>query len=220
MKSRRRTNIRGISSQEPESLPGPEAENTVSIELDSIMDEFLIRTRRLLVIGTIDEVMSAHICSYLQLYSLTNEPVYMYINSPGGCLVSGYAIIDQMLACRCPIHTIVRGCAYSMGGMIAAYGEKKHRYATPNSSLMLHSATVCSPPDSIERHLSATEHMKTDYARKIDHLSKRLKIKPKKLIELLKDTEWMSPEQAIKIGLIDSLWTPQMEQAVDGSFPS
>ena len=152
------------------------------------------------------------------MFSLKKEPVYLYINSQGGCLSSGYAIIDQMLACRCPIYTIVRGQAHSMGAMIAAFGTKGYRYSTPNSSIMLHSVVIQTPPESIDRHTRMINYAKEDYLRKVTNLAKRLKLTAKQLTELMNQTEWMSPKQAIKVGLIDGIWTPRMEQAVDGDL--
>lgn len=191
---------------------------SVSIQLDELVDEFLIKTRRLLVVGEIDEILSTHVCSYLQLFSLGLEPVYMYINTPGGCLASGYAIIDQMLACRCPIHTIVRGQAHSMGAMIATFGAKGHRYATPNSSLMLHSVIIQNASGAIEQHEEMIEYLRDDYRHKVTSLAKRMKITTKQLFEIMKTTKWMSPKQAIKIGVIDKIWTPKMEKSVNKVF--
>lgn len=200
---------------EPETECEIEVEPAMAIQLDEIVEELLIRTRRLMVVGEVNEIMSTHICSYLQLFSLKPDPVFMYINSPGGCLSSGYAIIDQMAACKCPIYTIVRGQGYSMAAMIAAFGAKGHRYSTPNSSMMLHSVMVQNGPDSIERHGQMTQYIEDDYKRKVSDLARRMKLNAKQLRELMQQTSWMSPKQAIKIGLIDGIWTPRMEQAVN-----
>jgi len=66
---------------EPETECPVEPELAMPIQLDEIVEEFMVRTRRLLVVGEINEIASTHICSYLQLFSLRKEPVYMYINS-------------------------------------------------------------------------------------------------------------------------------------------
>jgi ATP-dependent Clp protease protease subunit len=189
--------------------------SVVPLQLDEIVDDFLIRTRRLLLVGEIDEIASAHICSYLQMFSTNKKPIYLYINSQGGCLASGYAIIDQMLACRCPIYTIVRGLAHSMSAIIAAFGTKGHRYSTPNSSIMLHSVIVQNSPEPIDHHKEMIVYVEEDYHEKVRNLSKKLKLNAKELIELMNKTRWMSPRQAIKIGLIDGIWTPRMEQSIN-----
>jgi len=184
------------------------------LQRDEVLEEFLIRTRRLLIVGEINDVMSAYICSYLQLFSEEKKPVYIYINSPGGCLASGYAIIDQMLTCNYPVYTIVRGQGYSMGAVIAAFGTKGCRYATRNSSLMLHSVVVQNVSESIERHGKMTKYIEDDYNRKMADIARRSKLTKKQLTKLMDDTSWMSPNQAVKIGIIDGIWTPRMEQSI------
>lgn len=192
-----------------------EAEAPASVQLDEIIEDFLLRTRRLLVVGEVNEMMSTYVCSYIQLFSMKKGPIYMYINSPGGCLSDGYAIIDQMLACSCPITTIVRGQGHSMGAMIAAFGTKGCRYATPNSSLMLHSMLIQNLGSSVEQHAEMTEYIQHDYRRKMVELAKRMKMTACKLTELMAKTRWMIPQQAIDIGLIDGIWTPRMEKSLD-----
>lgn len=193
-----------------------ETESIIPLQFDEIVDDFLVRTRRLLLVGEIDEIASAHICSYLQVFSLKREPIYLYINSPGGCLASGYAIIDQMLSCRCPIYTIIRGQAHSMSAIIAAFGTKGHRYSMPNSSIMLHSIVIQNSLEYINPHTEMVDYVRKDYLNKINDLAKRLKLTQKQLMELMDRTMWMSPKQAIKIGLIDGIWTPYMEQSIVG----
>jgi ATP-dependent Clp protease protease subunit len=195
-----------------------QSNTVVPLHFDEAIEDFLIKTRRILVIGEIDEISSTHICSQLQLLSLTKDPIYMYINSPGGCLGSGYAIVDQMLSCNCPVYTIVRGHGHSMGAIIAAFGTTGYRHATPSSCLMLHSMIIRSSSDSIDRHDEMVKYFKEDYLRKTVDLAKRLRINIKQLTELMNKAKWMTPKQAIKIGLIDRIWTPQMETAIDRKF--
>lgn len=207
-KKRHYRGLKAIEDVEDEECGGP-------IFFDEIMEEFMIRTRRVLVIGVINDISSTHICNSLQLLSLNDSPIYMYINSPGGCISSGYAIIDQMLACKCDVYTIVRGQGYSMGAIIAAFGTLGCRYATPNSSMMLHSIIVHSSPSSIEQHNEIAEYLKLDYERKVAGLAKRLKVNKKRLLDLMQKTEWMGPDRAIEVGLIDGIWTPKMERSLN-----
>lgn len=199
---------------DPETEPAIHNEASITIPLDEQVEDFLIKTRRLLLIGEVDEIASANICSYLQMFSLSKEPVYLYISSPGGCLSSGYAIIDQMLACRCPVYTIIRGLAHSMSAIIATFGQKGHRYSTPNSSIMLHSPIIQNSPDSIERYTKMVTYIKEDWDKKVADIAKRSKLSFKQLVDLMEETKWMTPKQAVGFGLLDGIWTPSMEQAV------
>lgn len=191
-----------------------EPETSISIQFDALIEEFLTQTRRILVVGIIDEMSSIHICNYLQLFSLSKAPIYMYINSPGGCLTSGYAIIDQMLSCRGPVCTIVRGQAHSMGAIIATFGTKGQRYATPNSSLMLHSIVLQGSAESIDKHNTMLSYLNQDYQEKIRAMAKRTKLTKKQLSTIMEETKWMSPRIAMELGLIDGLWTPAMEKRI------
>jgi len=208
--------------KEPDDIecdcPVCRGEIDMSIPLDGMIEDFLIQTRRIVLVGEVNEISSTHVCNYLQMYSLTNEPIYIYINSPGGDVPAGYAIIDQIKASQCPIYTIVRGQAHSMGAMITAFGSKGHRYAMPNASFMLHSLVIHTPPDPIDHHASMMDYLKEDCHRKIVDLARRLKINAEQLEKLMNNTRWMSSKQALKIGLIDRIWTPHMEQMINKKF--
>lgn len=65
-----------------------------------------------------------------------NEPIHIYISSPGGSVSDGFAIIDVMKNCSCEIHTYCLGLAASMGALIFLCGDK--RYMLENSQIMLH----------------------------------------------------------------------------------
>lgn len=194
-----------------------EVEISSTIMVDEMVEDYLLRTRRIWIAGEVTESMAIHVCSYLQMFSLTNKPIYLYIHSPGGCVSSGYAIIDQMQACKCDIYTVVKGHAHSMGAIIAAFGKKGCRYAAPNSSMMLHSMMMYSQPDTIDRHSVMVDFVQDDYVRKVKMLARRTKLTSKRLLLLMNETKWMSPKQAIKIGLIDGIWTPQLERSLNES---
>lgn len=186
-----------------------------SIYSNERIEDFLIGTRRISIVGKIDEVLSANVCDRLQMLSVIKEPIYIYVNSPGGCLSSGYAIIDQMSISQCPIYTIVRGQAHSMGAIIAAYGDKGCRYAMSNSSIMLHGLIIQDSPGSLDQYKEMITYSENDFRRKMKNLAGRLKLSTKQLMGLLEKTKWMSPKQAIKIGLIDGIWNKRLEQTAN-----
>lgn len=77
-----------------------------------------------------------------QLLFLNNEdpekPIYLYIDSPGGSVMAGLALVDIMHFISAPVYTICLGTAASMGAVILSAGEKGHRYALPCSSILVH----------------------------------------------------------------------------------
>merc|ERR1712232_87049 len=70
----------------------------------------------------------------------SNKPIYLYINSPGGSVISGLAIYDTMQHIKSPVITINVGLAASMASFLLAAGEKGKRLALPHSRIMIHQA--------------------------------------------------------------------------------
>lgn len=68
----------------------------------------------------------------------SRTPIKLYVNSPGGSVSAGLAIYDTMQYISAPVHTFAMGMAASMGSLLLAGGEKGHRYALKNSSVMIH----------------------------------------------------------------------------------
>lgn len=90
-----------------------------------------------------DEVnhQSASITIAQLLFLEAEDPkkdIVMYINSPGGEIQSGLAIMDAMNHIKCDVSTICTGMAASMGAMILSQGTKGKRYCLPNSEVMIH----------------------------------------------------------------------------------
>lgn len=206
---------KGRRGCEEDEVTGTDLLSSLS-DIDGDLTEiFLEQTRRILVVGEIDEFVSLHVNSQLQRFSTSNKPVYMYISSPGGHLIDGYAIIDQMQLSPFPIYTIVRGQAHSMAAIIAAYGTRKCRFITPRSSVMLHSILFDLSMNSIEQQQKAFQYVRNDYETLIIDLANRIHLTPKKLTALMKETHWMDAREAIKVGIVDGIWTPKMEHTVN-----
>ena len=67
-----------------------------------------------------------------------DQDIYMYINSPGGSVSAGFAIMDTMNFIKCDVCTLCYGMAASMGAFLLAAGAKGKRQALPNSEIMIH----------------------------------------------------------------------------------
>ena len=70
------------------------------------------------------------------------EPIFVYINSPGGEVHSGYAIFDTLRFIEAPVVTIVTGLAASMGSIIALAAPLERRFALPNAKFLIHQPSV------------------------------------------------------------------------------
>jgi len=100
----------------------------------------LLRERVIMLYGGINDAVAS--LSVAQLLFLeaeeTQKPIHLYVNSPGGSVTAGMAIYDTMQYISSPVHTYCIGQACSMGSLILAAGERGHRQALPNSSIMIH----------------------------------------------------------------------------------
>ena len=71
-----------------------------------------------------------------------DKEIYFYINSPGGSITDGMAIVDTMNYIKCPVETVCVGLAASMGAVLLTAGEKGKRFAMPNSEIMIHQPLI------------------------------------------------------------------------------
>ena len=135
-----------------------------------------------------------------------DKEISFYINSPGGSITDGMAIVDTMRYIKCPISTICVGMAASMGAVLLACGNKGKRFATPNSEIMIHqpliSGGLSGQATEIKIH---ADHILRTRSRLNTLLSEQT---GQDLATIEKDTErdnYMLAEEALKYGLIDGI---------------
>lgn len=165
----------------------------------------LLKDRVIMLSGEINDNLANVIVSCLLfLDSESNEPISIYINSPGGSVTSGLEIIDTMNYISSPVETICLGCAMSMAAVILACGQKGRRYALPNSEVMIHQPSGGFEGKEIDVHIYATrleKLKKTLY----DILANRTG-KSFKEIEAASERDcFMSSIEAQKFGIIDQI---------------
>ena len=100
----------------------------------------LLKDRIVFVGGEIDDNMANAIVGQL-LFLQAQDPkreVSMYINSPGGSVTAGLAILDTMKMVKCPVATYCVGQASAMGASLLAAGEGGRRFALPHARIMVH----------------------------------------------------------------------------------
>ena len=162
---------------------------------------------RIVFLGTpINDEISNVIISQL-LFLAAEDPdkdIYLYINSPGGILTSGLALYDAIQWVKPDVSTICFGQASSMGAVLLASGAEGKRYALPHARIMLHQ-----PWGGIEGQASDIAIQAKEIVRMRKVLDEILKHHTgQSLDKIQQDTErdfFMSPEQAIKYGIIDEV---------------
>lgn len=165
----------------------------------------LIKDRILFLNGEVEDVAcSTLIAQLLYLSSVDNRDISMYINSPGGDVVSGLGVIDTMNFIPCDISTTCVGMAASMGAVLLSCGTKGKRYVLPHSRVMIHSVA-----SGFKGHTADIKIEMEQTLRCQDDLYKILAEntgKPYEEIEKLCDrNKWVIGQEAVDIGLADKV---------------
>ncbi|PCJ19849.1 MAG: ATP-dependent Clp endopeptidase, proteolytic subunit ClpP [Candidatus Cloacimonadota bacterium] len=162
---------------------------------------------RIIFLGSqvVDEVANVIIAQLLFLEAEDcDKDIQFYINSPGGSVSAGLAIVDTMKYVKPKITTICLGQAASMGAVILAAGEKGKRYALPNSTIMVHQ-----PMGGAGGQASDIEIRATEILRKKDLLNEMMaNFTNRSVKEVATDTDrdyYMTAKEALDYGIIDRI---------------
>ena len=168
----------------------------------------LLKDRIIMLTEDVNHVTASSIVAQL-LFLESEDPdkeISFYINSPGGSITDGMAIVDTMRYIKWPISTICVGMAASMGAVLLACGDKGKRFATPNSEIMIHQPLISGglSGQATEIKIHADHILRTR-----SRLNKLLSEQTGQDLETIeKDTErdnYMLAEEALKYGLIDGI---------------
>lgn len=164
---------------------------------------------RIIFLGEQVDSSSASVVIAQMLFLESEDPekeIHLYINSPGGSITDGMAIVDTMNYISCPVSTICVGLAASFGAVLLANGEKGKRFATPNSEILIHQPLISGglAGQTTEIKIHADHMVKTR-----EKLNKLLSEKTGQSLEQIeKDTErdhYMTAQEALEYGLIDEI---------------
>ena len=138
-----------------------------------------------------------------------DKEIYFYINSPGGSITDGMAIVDTMNYIKCPVETVCVGLAASMGAVLLTAGEKGKRFAMPNSEIMIHQPLIGGgglQGQATEIKIHADHLVRT--REKLNKFLSERTGKPLDVIEKDKERDnYMTAEEALEYGLIDGIMT-------------
>jgi len=166
----------------------------------------LLKDRIIMLSGEINDVVASSIVAQL-LFLEAEDPekdIYLYINSPGGVITSGFSIYDTMNYIKPDISTICIGQAASMGAFLLSSGTKGKRYALPNARIMIHQPLGGAQGQATDIEIQAKEILRMKQVLN-EILAKNCS---QKLPKIIKDTErdfFMSAEESCEYGLIDKV---------------
>lgn len=168
----------------------------------------LLNERIIFLAGAIDDhIANLVVAQLLYLDHMdSKKDIYLYINSPGGSVSAGMAILDTMNFVKSDVSTICVGVAASMGSLLLSSGAKGKRFALPNSEIMIHQVL-----GGAEGQASDIEIQAKHILRIKENLNKILaKNTGKTPAQVEKDADrdnWMTAEEAKKYNLIDEVIT-------------
>lgn len=167
----------------------------------------LLRTRSLLLTGEINKEMADKLIKdLLVLEAESQEPVKLYINSPGGDVDSGFSIYDMIRFVSCPVTIIGMGLVASAAALVLLAVPLERRIGLPNSSYLIHQplSEMKGNATDIEIHAMQLEKIKAKINRMIAEAT------GKSLEKVAHDTDrdyWLDADDAVKYGLISRIVT-------------
>ena len=166
----------------------------------------LLKERIVFLTGEVNDEVSSLICAQLLFLEAENpdKEISFYINSPGGVVTAGLAILDTMNYIKCPVSTVCLGQACSMGSLLLTCGEKGRRFALPNARVMIHQ-----PSGGFQGQATDMEiHVKEILAikKRLNQIYVEQTGQDLKTIEAAMERDnFMTAEEAKKFGLIDAV---------------
>ncbi|MGT2948391.1 ATP-dependent Clp protease proteolytic subunit ClpP [Streptococcus devriesei] len=168
----------------------------------------LLKDRIIMLTGPVEDNMANSIIAQMLFLDAQDntKDIYLYINTPGGSVSAGLAIVDTMNFIKSDVQTIVMGIAASMGTIIASSGTKGKRFMLPNAEYLIHQPMggTGGGTQQTDMAIAAEQLLKT---RK--KLEKILSDNSGKTIKQIhKDAErdyWMDAKETLKYGFIDEI---------------
>ncbi len=170
----------------------------------------LMKERVIFINGEVNDTMSNLINAQLLFLEAENpnEDIHIYINSPGGSVSAGLAMIDVFNYVKCDIATYVAGMAASMGSLLLAAGAKGKRFSLPNSTIMIHQVLsgYSGQASDLEIHTNETLYLKKKLNKMLSDYTYG-KTNFETMTGLTDRDNFLRPEQALEMGLIDRIIT-------------
>jgi ATP-dependent Clp protease protease subunit len=169
----------------------------------------LLKERIIFIGDPIEDTMANLVIAQL-LFLESEDPekdIYLYINSPGGVVTSGFAMYDTMRHIRAPVHTLCMGMAYSMGSFLLMAGEPGERAVLPNASILVHQPLGGYKGQASDILIHAAETLRTK--QRMTRLYAEHCGRSYEEFERAMDRDrFMTAEEALEWGLVDRILPP------------
>lgn len=172
----------------------------------------LLKERIVFLTGQVNDEVASLICAQLLFLEAENpkKEISFYINSPGGVVTSGLAILDTMNYIQCPVSTVVMGQAASMGSLLLTCGQKGRRFALPNARVMIHQPSGGFQGQATDIEIHAREILAIKA--RLNQIYVEQTGQPLDVIEKAMERDnFLTAQEAKSFGLIDEVITKKPE---------
>jgi ATP-dependent Clp protease protease subunit len=178
----------------------------------------LLKERIIFLVGEVNDYTASLICAQLLFLEAENpkKDISFYINSPGGVVTAGLAILDTMNYIKADVSTVCIGQAASMGSLLLTAGAKGKRFCLPNSRVMIHQPLGGARGQATDIEIHAKEILSLR-KRLYDIYVKCTGQSFKAIADALERDRFLSAEEAKEFGLIDEIVTsrPKSSETVE-----
>jgi len=183
-------------------LAEPQTTETESKRPEEPLSERFLKTRTVLLVGEVDKDLSEKVVRQLLLLdSMSEEPITLLIDSPGGDVYAGFSIFDVIRFIKAPVRIVGIGLVASAAALILLAVPRERRFGLPNSSYLIHQPLSGMNGVATEIEIHARELEKT--RARINEIIAEATGQP--LEKITKDTDrdfWMNAPEAMQYGLI------------------
>jgi ATP-dependent Clp protease protease subunit len=187
-------------------MDGKESEEKDKDKAPKGLQNEIIDSRTIIISDEVSSELAQKVFSQLVIMNGRSEkdPIFVYINSPGGCADSGFAIYDMLKFFKAPVITICSGLCASAAVMIFLGADKGKNYSLPNSRFLLHQPSTGIRGSASDIQITAEEinKLKERYNEVVSDTT------GKTVNAVTADADrdfWMSPEEATKYGLVSKV---------------
>lgn len=168
------------------------------------IDQILLKGRQLFLFEPVSQSSAKRIIERLiALDKINKKPIVLWINSGGGTLSDGYAIIDTIKQLRAEVITIIVGEVCSMAGIISIVGDR--RFMTEHAVWMSHDMAGGIRGDYTTKVLDRAKFLKKEQERLFNFLRKHTKLSDKELARAKTGELWFYAEDCKKKGIVDEV---------------
>lgn len=151
-----------------------------------------------------EEVANIVVAQLLYMEAIGNDPITMYINSPGGSVIDGLAIYDTMQFVKPVVKTVCVGMAASMASILLCAGSKGERNILPNGQVLIHQPSGGTWGTAADMTIDVN-HINHAKERLYDILSKHTGQPVEKIMEDSQRDFWLTADEALEYGVVDNI---------------